>query len=305
MRRVLVPLDGSKLAESILSDARDVAGPDGELILVRETRRGVPNQFGVADDTSKFDEAQDYLEQQAALLRAQGAKAEGQALQFHDVALAIDEATKLFNAQLIACATHGRGALGRLVRGSVAWKLLAKSTVPVLLRHAEDDPATQMGVRRGGEIMIPLDGSAYAEKVIPMAKEFALEWGSRLNLVRIVPDLPVAAALGPAQYEYTEDVHLSERYLDRIANSLVGEVRTIVRVGGVVSQLVTVASELSMSHIFLASHGRTVLKKMIVGSVADSLIQCLHLPIIVLPALANGRLEEAPRLEQDKSLVYA
>jgi nucleotide-binding universal stress UspA family protein len=195
------------------------------------------------------------------------------------------------------------------VRGSVAWKLLAKSTVPVLLRHAEDDPATQMGVRRGGEIMIPLDGSAYAEKVIPMAKEFALEWGSRLNLVRIVPNLPVAAApysrLGPVQYDYTEDVHLSERYLDRIANSLVGEVRTIVRVGGVVNQLVTVASELSMSHIFLASHGRTGLQKMIVGSVADSLIQCLHLPIIVLPALANGRLEEAPQLEKHKSLVYA
>src|SRR5579872_4631568 len=177
MRRILVPLDGSGLAVSILPAARRLAGPDGTLILVRVVDR-------VAHDASAYhrmpgsggEEAETYLTSQAELLRYQVGQVEIEVLEGHPVASAIDQASTRLRADMIACATHGRAFLGRLIRGSVAWEVLSDSAVPVLLQHAGDGPASvQPAARR---ILVPLDGSPFAEAALPLAMDLVCEWGA-------------------------------------------------------------------------------------------------------------------------------
>jgi K+-sensing histidine kinase KdpD len=109
MRRVLVPLDGSDLAASMLPDARRLAGSDGELVLVRD-----------ADDKPHYSEATaaaplNYLEEVAEILRAEGVSVRIRKLTGGDIASAIDTAAKAFNVDMIAVATHGRHGVRRLL----------------------------------------------------------------------------------------------------------------------------------------------------------------------------------------------
>src|SRR5579872_1476677 len=96
LRRVLVPLDGSSLAASILPDARQLAGQDGELILIRDPIGSVEGYPG--EMPSAAQALQDVLidlETQAALLRNQGVTVETHALVMIDPAYAIGVATHI------------------------------------------------------------------------------------------------------------------------------------------------------------------------------------------------------------------
>src|SRR5437588_2715052 len=124
MKRVLVPLDGSTLAESIPPDALRLASPDGEILLVRDAPGPVLGDGGGHAIHAAFEEADSYLEKKADELKAMGVKAEAKVLGLLDRAWAIDEAARIYHADAIACATHGRSPIGRVARGSVAWRAL-------------------------------------------------------------------------------------------------------------------------------------------------------------------------------------
>src|SRR5579872_4913641 len=117
MRRILVALDGRSLAETIIPDARRLAGPDGVLVLVRD----VPASQAAWEGSKRFfrslAEADSYLDQIARILRGDGCTVETHRLTISDVRIAIDEAASIFTADMIACATHGDGPFGRLLRG--------------------------------------------------------------------------------------------------------------------------------------------------------------------------------------------
>ena len=130
-QRVLVPLDGSRVAESILPFIEQIAGPlDMEVLLVRV----VP--LTSLDILRELD-AQGYLEPLVASLKAKAVRA-GARVRIGDPATEIVAAAKEINADLIAMTTHGRTGLGRLLFGSVAEAVLRGSPIPVfLLRTSE------------------------------------------------------------------------------------------------------------------------------------------------------------------------
>jgi nucleotide-binding universal stress UspA family protein len=297
MRRVLVPLDGSKFAEAVISDARRLSGKDGELILVREASRPI-RQRDIFVDTSALavEDAEWYLEREAETLRDEGISVRTQSLILANAASAIDEAVKIFHADMIAIATHGRALPARLVHGSTAWRALAHSPVPVLLRHVESDalaPAATEGKRR---ILVPLDGSAYAEKALPLALELAAEWNAPLWLVRVVPGYPLRDTPNPEvnliARAHDEAVKEAQKYLEWVSSSLPGEVHIHAGFGPITDTLVDYVNRFLITDTVIASHGRTGLSRVILGSVADELIHRLHSPVIVIPVLAAGHLEE-------------
>ena len=294
MRRILVPLDGSQFSEAIIPAARRLAGPDGELILVRQaTWPLLERDLFVNTSMLAVEDAEWYLHHEAEQLRREGVKVRTQSLILADPASAIDQSVTIFHADMIALATHGRGLLGRLVRGSVAWHALAHSTVPVLLRHVEESTRLSNGVEDQRRLMVPLDGSSYAEKALPVAEALAQEWHAALWLVRAVPDVQIADTpytRGSMIADSEEGGAITEAqdYLMRIAKSLTGEIHTQVGTGPVTDTLVHWAENLAVTDIVMASHGLTGLPRMILGSVADELIHRLRTPIIVIPALATG-----------------
>lgn len=292
MRRVVVPLDGTDVAESILPDARRVAGSKGELILIHDA--SVLPYYGVSyleHQRQAVAASHEYLDAVAQKLQGEGLIVQTQTTFMGDAAIAIDEAVRMFGADMVAAATHARGPFSRLFRRSVAWRALANCSVPVLLRHVHKDqlPPSQPSERR---ILVPLDGSILAEKSLPLAEQLADEWNAEIWLTQVVFTLSVApesAALASAGPMY-EDIESLEReaeaYLREVAAKLKGTVHTRVLLGSASNDLVAATGAWGISDIVMASHGRTGLSRVILGSVADSLIHHLDLPIVVIPAFA-------------------
>jgi nucleotide-binding universal stress UspA family protein len=137
LSRLLIPLDGSALAEQILGPAADLArltGASVTLLHVNEPAR----RSGAA-------QARPYLEGVAERLRRQGLKVQTFVVSDSRVVPAILGAARAADCDLIALATHGRGGLRRLLLGSVADKILRAAACPLLvLRPAcENRPAEE------------------------------------------------------------------------------------------------------------------------------------------------------------------
>ena len=139
-RKLLVPLDGSELSESILPQAVAVAKPAGaEIVLLRvhePLERGVRETMGedLAQklDTVNREEMQNYLDKIAGDLARQGIESDI-AIAAGRPAEAIIEYAASHAVDLIVMATHGRSGITRWAFGSVADKVLRQSPVPVLL----------------------------------------------------------------------------------------------------------------------------------------------------------------------------
>jgi nucleotide-binding universal stress UspA family protein len=138
-RRVLVPLDGSPLGESVLPFLLDIAGPlDIAVVLLRVLEPITPvvveaGRTIVADDLeARRQDAEEYLAPIAARLRARGIDA-GWEIREGRADDEILTAARAAGADLIAMSTHGRSGLGRLLFGSVAEQVLRRADVPVFL----------------------------------------------------------------------------------------------------------------------------------------------------------------------------
>lgn len=288
MRRVLVPVDGTELSASILPDARRLAGADGTLILVRDAG-AVTYSSTTLVGLSEMQEAETELEALAEQLRGEGVKAEAHTLVLVNAADAIDTAATVYGADMVACATHGRTFMGRILRGGVAWKALAHSPVPILLRHVSETQTEPADGRR--HILVPLDGSTYSERALPLARQLAAEWNADLLLVQVIvpPPTPTTPYMTvSADWRgLTEERQVASRYLNRLADDA-PNIQTLVRVGDVGDHLMEVVETRGITDVVMASHGRTGLSRMILGSVTDELIHRLHCPVIVVPSLVGA-----------------
>lgn len=300
MRRILVPLDGSHFAASILPDAIRLAGVDGTLILIRDAAHPMYDQeLGESSRRFAVEQSLAYLKGKAREIRNHGVQVEVHVLSLLDPVAAINEATQLYNADMMAVATHGYGPMGRLVHNGIAWKAVTNSSVPVLLRHAEDRPLPTSIFAQPRRIMVPLDGSVYAEQALDLAQEFAVEWRASLWLVRCVPSILIPETLPDhADESYPADkrdeVQDAWDYLDSVQETLPGEVHMNVYYGQVAPTLALFSRQRHITDVVVASHSRTGLSRAVQGSVADELIQQIHCPIVIISARAAS----SPRFSQ-------
>jgi nucleotide-binding universal stress UspA family protein len=153
-RRVVVPLDGSKLAESIMPFLAQIAGPlDLEVVLLRVLEPIAPQvlegsrHVEIEDVEARTTEANAYLRPIAAALASRGVRARATVRRGAPVTEIVAEAREA-DADLIAMTTHGRGGLGRLLFGSVAESVLRQAEIPVfLMRLTEKQAATLPSLR--------------------------------------------------------------------------------------------------------------------------------------------------------------
>jgi nucleotide-binding universal stress UspA family protein len=142
LERILVPLDGSLLAETALATAVDMARTFGaRLQLLRAAQaHTMPGVDPTDAEVKAVQEAEAYLaEVQARLARAGTTNLET-TVWYGPPAVAIVEAAQFRTVDLIVMTTHGRTGLGRLILGSVAESVLRGSVTPVLLLRAEGAP---------------------------------------------------------------------------------------------------------------------------------------------------------------------
>ncbi len=296
-RTVLVPLDGSILAELALNFAESLARASGaRLILLRAV---VPYTFGGTDEATArakaIDESERYLAGLVDRLAQRGIEAEATVL-YGEAAPSIIEAAQLHMVDLVAMCTHGRGGLGRWVYGSVAEQVLATAPTAVLLVRAWQALESVTSATERSRVLIPLDGSAFAEKALPVAEQLAATLDAELMLLRVVyPPSPVLTQEWMVASYLAEELETSElaarQYLEGVADRLSRSGRPVsieVRIGTPASVIADIGADIAF--LVMATHGRTGTERLMMGSIANVVVRRGEVPLVLVgPASTEGR----------------
>lgn len=290
-RNILVPLDGSSLAEQAIPTAAALANALGSILTLARVHEETTYDFGVRKERNGFlrNEEMSYLSEAAdEVWRNYRIHASTDLLTGHAVDEICAQASRSGDT-LIVMSTHGRTGVSRLWLGSVADGVLHHATTPLLmLRAVEDMHNTTAGWPLPFRtIVVPLDGTPFSEQVLGHAATIAEASSADLVLLHVVPPVVPAPPDYPAPYvpppvligEATQAlVERSRQYARRIVRRLRDshprlEVRDEVGVDDSVARLIietTVKRKADL--VAMATHARG-LSRLVIASVADKIVR--------------------------------
>jgi nucleotide-binding universal stress UspA family protein len=264
---ILVPLDGSVLAEQALPLAGQLGcAAAGRVVIVRV----------IADEQGEDDaDVQSYLKYAAGRLNYSGVPVET-VVAHGDAANEILRAAHQYDAELLVMSTHGHSGPGRWLYGSVADEVLRSANLPMVLLPPAAQP--ELADRRPLRILVPLDGSSWGEAALDPARAWAERLGANLILLQVLdPEAEVAGAM-----QYLEEVarHCRSESVHVVCRALPGR--------PVPSTIARVAFDEAVDLIAMATHGRSGVARLVLGSVATGLVQRTDVPLLVVrPAAAR------------------
>jgi len=296
---ILVPIDGSEFSALALPVAVELARRSGATVhvaLVHDPSAYIPFVPGevavpvydaaLVREQRAADQAA--LDREVSALSTSGVRVVSVLLEGTVIESLIEYGQQVAS-ELTVMTTHGRGGFARLRLGSVATAYLARATTPVLFVHGA-------GLEKGhatpalpvGRLLCPLDGSPFAERMLPHAASFADACGMSMHLVSITtphaismaPFATEALLADPAVIEEEERSRLE--YLTRMAATCPAGTTvhgvTDMAVGRAILEL---AATDGVGAIALATHGRSGISRLVLGSVADEVIRHSTLPTLV------------------------
>lgn len=147
-------------------------------------------------------------------------------------------------------------------------------------------------------ILVPIDGSSRSHTVLPYAAELASKFGGRVVLLYVTPDpVNVMAAADGLTYtssnvaeEYAELRREGDEFLDRAKEALTetqqGLTVEMVQVGLQGRPIADLIAEVALTQhsdlLIMATHGRSGIAHMLMGSVAEATLKKLHIPVLLL-----------------------
>jgi nucleotide-binding universal stress UspA family protein len=311
MKTILVPLDGSALAEQVLPYIRLMApslaaqvrlfhaipewaiggvfetaalyGPGGLILL--------PQEIDSHSTELLRKQAEEYLATQAAPLRAAGLDVTTE-VRFGAAAELIIEAAAASSVALVALATHGYSGLKRWALGSVADKVAHVTNTPLFIVRGAEQATAARPIKR---IMVPLDGSALARQALPLAAELAVQLQAELlPLTVVVPPIGEAIErLGP--YKAAEAIMPMRAQLFEELDSVVEALQQhhvpitpVIAHGFAAETIIAEAARQQVDLLIMATHGRSGLKRWALGSIADKLLHAAPVPLILVRVNADA-----------------
>lgn len=319
--RILVPLDGSALAERAIPVAAGLArAAGGTVALVRVT--GIANAYGpylyqpYGSQTPIFSQeildaeqakAEYYLREVARFACLEDLRVEMKA-SCGTAAATILEMAQLMQVDLIVMSSHGRTGLKRWALGSVAQKVARHCPVPVLLLRKGSSQTLDMYADRREPLraLVALDGSPFSEAALMPAAQLigalAAPDQAALHLTQVVKRQPAG---GKEDYEVSVDeeeqtMQEAANYLSRIAENvrksqlIVPELRVtwsvVVKedVADTLIQMAELGEDMSLddvqgcSLIAMATHGWGGLQRMMTGSVTSRVLDGTTLPLLIV-----------------------
>ena len=293
-RTIIVPLDGSPLAEHALATATMLAErAEADIELVR-SHELMLHDLGeqVALDQAMREEAQDYLDRTAKGIQDETGLRPRTVLLDGPPAHVICEHARTVDNPLLVMSTHGRTGFNRAWLGSVADGVVRNVCTPVLLLRPDETPDGMLEpVGAFTRMLVPLDGSAHSEQVVPAAMAMAELTEAHVLLLEVVkpvftpsfmPAMEYAVAYAPPEEYATEATQtLVERAADYVS-SLGAKLRrrhptldieTDVRTDATPSRvIIDMARSQGADLVAMATHGRGM-SRLVVGSVADKVLR--------------------------------
>ncbi len=301
LERILVPLDGSPLAEGILAQLRPLLmRRDAEVQLLRVVP--FPTSMRAYDTSLRAEahlEAKRYLSGIEKVLADKGVSVRS-TVRDGAVAEEVLDIAARESATMIAMSTHGRSGVARWVLGSVAEKVIRASKVPVLLMRsfagapAAPAPKEERAFRK---ILVPLDGSETSMAVLPSAAELAKLYDATVLLLYVeetvfyppgsfagaMVGLPVVPPPEPDAPRGGGESTLKYA-ADKLASAGVREIITLTSGGDPAVQILELAARKMADVIAMATHGRTGLTRWVLGSVTEKVLRASTLPMLVVRA---------------------
>src|SRR5579862_6426405 len=303
--RILVPLDGSTLGELALPYAEALARSTGaQLIVVRPVpASGAPEGDRPAKEIALLGQAQDYVSVVARDVVERGSQAYSAAAR-GSAWETILQAIRCWQADLVVAASSPRFGLAAWLRPATLDRVVAGSPVPVLLvatAHTETVPSALVD---SPCVLVPLDSSAYAERALPVAEEWAGRFGGRCVLLHVVEPSVLAPFDDCLVYQESRGLCTDQarQYLEAAADISRTRVPALrdIRVGDTAAGIVQAARDHAAALTVMSTHARTGLQRWLMGSVAATAIRRGRAPILLIgprchhPHSASSQVLAAP-----------
>jgi nucleotide-binding universal stress UspA family protein len=293
-RTILVPLDGSELAEQALPVAQHLASAAKARLLIVRVLNVEDRE---PDATSREVWAQDYLAKDYVGHTAEMAKRDAgvdaePAVVHGDPCAGIVQAVRDYTPDLVVMATHGRSGPGRWLFGSTTDEVLRNVNVPVMVIPAATAGCESFVRARSHRILLALDGSVKSLLLLEPVRQLAIALRAEIVLVRLVDGPPMSSVrlVGGApviRYGLDQQLMATRHDLEDIAQQLRPTVRDVTvrcESGNPGRRIAQIADEEGADLIALVTRGRAGLSRFLLGSVATATVQRTHVPVLLLRA---------------------
>jgi nucleotide-binding universal stress UspA family protein len=295
IKNILVPLDGSKLSETVLPLAALIAKQNqARLILFHVIEEHPPETIHGERHLTDQHEASSYLDQVSQtlpddVLVDQHVHTSAE----KNVAISIVDHSKEMGVDLIVMCAHGQSGLQKRIFGNIAQDVLNMGDVPVLLLSPEKELRVESCTCQC--ILVPLDGDPDHEAGLDMAVELSQTCHASLHLVMVIHEVSTlpgeqaasAVLLPTATSVLLEmDCEEGELYLARLMGKLLDKhipVTGEVQRGDPARQIVRAAKEFQADMIVLGTHSKTAMDAFWSGSVTPKIATQTHLPLLLVP----------------------
>jgi nucleotide-binding universal stress UspA family protein len=297
VRHVLVPLDGSTLAEWVLPAAAAMAMAfRARVTLFHAIEDDAPETIHGQPHLTEGDTAQAYLEAVAhrPVFRDLSVECHVHRAKTGDVADSLVAHAAELGADLVVLATHGRSGVRGFLFGRIAQRALQRGTTPILLINPSGAEEPPPFVCRN--ILVPLDGTSAHEPSVPVAAWLATAFHAAVSLLMVVPTAEALsgheAATGSLMPLATRAVlDLAEReaaaYVQAMAGSLTADgvsSTSYVSRGEPVASLVEAAKAVNADLVVMATHAKAPLDAFWSGSLTPKAMETLERPLLLVRA---------------------
>ncbi|HSM58372.1 MAG TPA: universal stress protein [Candidatus Sulfomarinibacteraceae bacterium] len=303
IQKIVVPLDGSVLAETVLPHVTALARPHQARVtllhVLEPRRRERSTSTDFLDWQMRKAEAHEYLEDVAARLTRSGVSAhcivqEGSPAR-HIVDHAHNEA-----ADLLILSSHGKSGLQLWNLSGVVQKVIQEARTSLLLVRAYEKRRSSRGEQVAGyrRIMVPLDGSARAEYALPYARSLAEYWQASLLLTHIVTP-PVLFSRGPLSAQAIELIEACVEHNMKDAAGYLQEMQDHLAVASearlrtadnIFDALENIVVEDEVDLIVCTAHGHGCLRKHPYGGFVTESILYGHVATLIIQDLPANQI---------------
>lgn len=294
---IMVPTEGSEIEGPAITLAVRLAQRfDAELRLVRVENAPVVEE-GISSPDVHVANEEAYAEARLARLRkleALGAECRVlggirviTALENGVVTHTLQNYAKRFNVDLIVMSSHCQGGLKRIAMGSVTDYLIRRADVPVLVVKPSALTSDGDPTRTFNRIVVPLDGSALAEQIIPQVAALASRVNATVCLLQVLTPLTYSQKeiVQPGLPWWDEDIEVANAYLTAAARSLtdagVSVSKDVVLSEHIATAVLDYASRVRADLIAIATSGVGGLERFVFGSVADEVTRKSQTSLLV------------------------
>jgi nucleotide-binding universal stress UspA family protein len=302
-KHLLVPLDGSQLAEAALPAAVAVAEKTGARVtLLHVVERNAPRSVHGSTHLRTAEEAEAYLARIVAELFPPPIPAAWHVhrRQIDRLAESLADHAEEFQPDLILMVDHGRSRPGDWLYGRVCQQLIRENDTPLLLLRPGPDGAT---ANRFAEILLPLDGRPEHEAGLPVGADVARLFQASLRLLMVVPTqglLPgeeaAAGQLLPSTTRQLLDLAAEEgaeylgRQLQLLEQNGIPAAASLAR-GEPIDQIEKATRQYASDLVVLSTHCAAGTAAFWSGSMGQKLIARLHISLLLVPIPAARPVE--------------